>query len=139
MFALRCFGVVSIVALFCINRSLKLAPASVVVPYQYTMIVWAIAARLPGVRRRARRFTLIGGSAIIVAAGLYIFWREQVVARRGADLHAAAVAPFTPSNRKTPDINRVVHHCSRRNCRVFQARDARDLVHTCRRRLGVGR
>ena len=29
-------------ALFCVNRSLKLAPASVVVPYQYTMIVWAI-------------------------------------------------------------------------------------------------
>ena len=37
------FGVVSIVALFCVNRSLKLAPASVVVPYQYTMIIWAIA------------------------------------------------------------------------------------------------
>src|SRR5215471_12284104 len=39
---LSLFGVVSIVALACVNRSLKLAPASVVVPYQYTMIVWAI-------------------------------------------------------------------------------------------------
>ena len=36
------FGAVSVVALFSINRSLKLAPASVVVPYQYTMLVWAI-------------------------------------------------------------------------------------------------
>src|SRR5206468_8146860 len=35
-FFLSAFGAVSIVALFCINRSLKLAPASVVVPYQYT-------------------------------------------------------------------------------------------------------
>ena len=26
----------------CVNRSLKLAPASVVVPYQYSMIVWAV-------------------------------------------------------------------------------------------------
>ena len=33
---------VSIAALFCINRSLKLAPASVVVPYQYSLIVWAV-------------------------------------------------------------------------------------------------
>ena len=35
-------GVTSVVALLCINRSLKLAPASVVVPYQYSMIVWAV-------------------------------------------------------------------------------------------------
>src|SRR5262249_7889176 len=39
---LSLFGVGSIVALACVNRSLKLAPASVVVPYQYTMIVWAV-------------------------------------------------------------------------------------------------
>ena len=37
-----------------INRSLKLAPASVVVPYQYTMLVWAILLGYVGVRRRAR-------------------------------------------------------------------------------------
>src|SRR5215468_7741349 len=37
---LSLFGVVSIAALACVNRSLKVAPASVVVPYQYTMIVW---------------------------------------------------------------------------------------------------
>src|SRR4030088_507309 len=33
---------ISVAALLCVNRSLKLAPASVVVPYQYSMIVWAI-------------------------------------------------------------------------------------------------
>ena len=26
----------------CVNRSLKLAPASIVAPYQYTLIIWAI-------------------------------------------------------------------------------------------------
>jgi drug/metabolite transporter (DMT)-like permease len=35
-------GVVATFAHFCINRALKLAPASVVVPYQYTTIVWAV-------------------------------------------------------------------------------------------------
>ena len=52
-FLLSAFGAVSIVALFCINRSLKLAPASVVVPYQYTMLDVGDRARLPGVRRCA--------------------------------------------------------------------------------------
>src|SRR3990170_7193297 len=35
-------GCISVAALLCTNRSLKLAPASVVVPYQYSMIVWAV-------------------------------------------------------------------------------------------------
>ena len=35
-------GITSVAALLCVNRSLKLAPASVVVPYQYSMIVWAV-------------------------------------------------------------------------------------------------
>ena len=71
------FGVFALMALACVNRSLTLAPASVVVPYQYTIIVWAILlgyivfSDLPDV------FTLCG-AAIIIAAGLYIFWREQI-------------------------------------------------------------
>src|SRR5882757_5838807 len=40
LFALA--GCISVSALMCVNRSLKLAPASVVVPYQYSMIVWAV-------------------------------------------------------------------------------------------------
>ncbi len=35
-------GCISVSALLCVNRSLKLAAASVVVPYQYSMIVWAV-------------------------------------------------------------------------------------------------
>jgi drug/metabolite transporter (DMT)-like permease len=73
-------GGVSVMALLCVNRSLKLAPASVVVPYQYTMIVWAVLfgyavfGDLPSVA------TLVG-AAIIVCAGLYIFLREQALGR----------------------------------------------------------
>ena len=75
------FGAVSVVALFSINRSLKLAPASVVVPYQYTMLVWAILLGYIVFGDVPDRFMLLG-SAIIVAAGLYIFHREQIAARR---------------------------------------------------------
>jgi drug/metabolite transporter (DMT)-like permease len=77
------FGAVSIAALFCVNRSLKLAPASVVVPYQYTLLVWAVLFGWAVFGEVPDRFTLLGG-AIIVTAGLYIFWREQVAARETA-------------------------------------------------------
>lgn len=70
-------GVVATVAHLCINRALKLAPASVVVPYNYTTIVWAILfgyvffGDIP-------RAAMLAGAAIIIAAGIYIFIREQV-------------------------------------------------------------
>jgi drug/metabolite transporter (DMT)-like permease len=69
------------VALACVNRSLKLAPASVVAPYQYTMIVWAVALGYL-VFGDVPDIAMAAGAAIIVAAGLYIFWREQIVAPR---------------------------------------------------------
>ena len=75
------FGAISIVALFCINRSLKLAPASVVVPYQYTLILWGVLFGWRFFGDVPDAYTL-AGSAIIVAAGLYIFWREQTVTQR---------------------------------------------------------
>jgi drug/metabolite transporter (DMT)-like permease len=79
-------GCISIVALLCTNRSLKLAPASVVVPYQYSMIVWAVMfgyvvfGDVPSV-------ATIVGAAIIIGAGLYIFIREQQLG------HETAVSP----------------------------------------------
>jgi drug/metabolite transporter (DMT)-like permease len=75
------FGVVSIVALACINRALKLAPASVVAPFQYTMIVWGIALGYL-VFGDVPDAPTLAGAAVIIAAGLFIFWREQMVDRR---------------------------------------------------------
>jgi drug/metabolite transporter (DMT)-like permease len=74
---LSLFGVLSIIALACVNRALKLAAASVVVPYQYTMIVWAVVLGYL-VFGDAPDVLTISGALIIVMAGLYIFWREQV-------------------------------------------------------------
>jgi drug/metabolite transporter (DMT)-like permease len=80
---LALFGVLSIVALACVNLSLKLAAASVVVPYQYTIIVWAIALGYVVFGDVPDVFTL-AGAAIIIMAGLYIFWREQMPGEREA-------------------------------------------------------
>src|SRR5215467_9197894 len=82
-------GVTSVVALLCINRSLKLAPASVVVPYQYSMIVWAVIfgfvvwGDVPSIS------TMIG-AAIIIGAGFYIFMREQKLGREEAVVNPPA-------------------------------------------------
>ncbi len=100
MIFLSGFGAISISALFCINRSLKLAPASVVVPYQYTLIVWGVLfgwrlfSEVPDV-------LMLIGAAIIVASGLYIFWREQIAARDRLRAAALNRNPMTAS-RATP-------------------------------------
>src|SRR5213080_3989397 len=73
-------GCISVAALLCVNRSLKLAPSSVVVPYQYSMIVWAVMfgyfvfGDMPSI-------ATIAGAVIIIGAGLYIFLREHDLGR----------------------------------------------------------
>ena len=74
-------GFVAIVAIVCVNRSLKLAPASIVVPYQYSIIVWAVVFGYLVFGDVPNEATLTG-AAIIVGAGLFIFFREQKVAKR---------------------------------------------------------
>jgi drug/metabolite transporter (DMT)-like permease len=73
-------GVVSVGALLCSNRSLKLAPASVVVPYQYSMIVWAVLFGF-AVFGDVPSWATIAGGSIIVASGFYIFLRERELGR----------------------------------------------------------
>ena len=73
-------GMIATISHMCVNRSLKLAPASVVTPYQYTEIVWAIAFGYVFFGDVPRAAMLIG-AAVIVAAGIYIFIREQVWAK----------------------------------------------------------
>jgi drug/metabolite transporter (DMT)-like permease len=78
---LALLGMVAMVAHICVNRSLVLAPASVVVPYQYSTIVWAVLFGYL-VFGDVPDGYMLTGAAIIVAAGLFIFVREQQLARR---------------------------------------------------------
>jgi drug/metabolite transporter (DMT)-like permease len=73
-------GVISVCALLCANRSLSLAPASVLAPYKFTAILFAalfgylVFGDVPPL-------TTIIGAIIIVSSGLYIFMRERKLAR----------------------------------------------------------
>ena len=80
-------GWISVCALICVNRSLKLAPASIVVPYQYSMIIWAVMLGYQVFGNVPSMATLVG-AAIIIAAGLYIFLREQALGRGEAAVSA---------------------------------------------------
>ena len=69
-------GVVATLGHICVNRSLMLAPAAVVVPYQYTQIAWAV---LLGwlVFGDVPQAAVFVGSAVIVVAGLALFVESQ--------------------------------------------------------------
>ena len=80
-FGLLCLlGIVAMTSHVCVNRSLILAPASVVVPYQYTTIIWAVVFGYLVFGDVPDAWTLTG-AAIIVGAGLFIFLRERTLAR----------------------------------------------------------
>lgn len=75
-------GIVSMAGHACVNRSLKIAPASVVAPYQYTLIVWAIVLGYLFFGDIVQFWTLVG-AAVICAAGLVLLLLEREAARRG--------------------------------------------------------
>jgi drug/metabolite transporter (DMT)-like permease len=78
---LMLLGVVGVAAHLAVTRSLALAPAPVVVPWQYAMILWAILfgwiffAEVP-------EPVMLAGVAIIIVAGLWLTRMELRGARR---------------------------------------------------------
>lgn len=80
---LSLLGVVAMLAHAAMNRSLKLADASMVAPLQYTLLFWALIfgfiffGELP-------RPTMMLGAAIIVASGLFIVFRERQLGKTPA-------------------------------------------------------
>jgi drug/metabolite transporter (DMT)-like permease len=74
-------GVGNGIAQFWWTRSLSLAPPSAVVPLNYLSLVWATILGF-AVWGDVPTPSLLVGSAIVVASGLYILWRETVRLRR---------------------------------------------------------
>jgi drug/metabolite transporter (DMT)-like permease len=78
--ALVALGVLATFAHMSMNRALKLAPASLVAPFQYTMIVWAalfgwlVFGDVPSVQ-------MLIGTLLVVGSGLYVWHRERVRAK----------------------------------------------------------
>ena len=78
---LSLLGIVAMGAHMLVNRSLKLADAATVVPLQYTLLIWAILFGWMFFGD-APRSAMLFGAGIIVASGLFIFFREQHLKRR---------------------------------------------------------
>ena len=81
--ALGLLGIIANLAHMGVNRSLRYAPAATVIPYQYSLIVWAVVLGFLFFGDWPATHVFIG-SAIIVAAGIYIFIREQIRAKERA-------------------------------------------------------
>ncbi|WP_328702458.1 DMT family transporter [Belnapia arida] len=71
-----CLGLGSLSGNLCVNQALRMAPASVVVPYQYTLILWGMLFGYLFFGEMVGPLTL-AGAAVIIGAGLFIFMREQ--------------------------------------------------------------
>jgi drug/metabolite transporter (DMT)-like permease len=61
-------------------RALTIAPASLLAPFAYSQIVWALALGYLVFGDLPDRWMLIG-CGVIVASGLYVFYREAVVGK----------------------------------------------------------
>jgi drug/metabolite transporter (DMT)-like permease len=72
---LALLGVVAMLAHMLVAKALKLAPAAVVSPFQYTLIVWAALFGWLFFGEWPDNW-MIAGAVIIVASGLYLLWRE---------------------------------------------------------------
>jgi drug/metabolite transporter (DMT)-like permease len=64
----------------CLTSSLRYAPVSVVVPFDYTQLLWAV---LLGYLLFANHppATTWAGAAVIIASGLYTLYREHKLGR----------------------------------------------------------
>ena len=69
--ALCLLGVVAMLAHMLVNRSFKHAEAAVVMPYQYSHLVWAIMFGAEFFANTPRPAMLLG-EGLIVASGLFI-------------------------------------------------------------------
>ena len=77
-------GLIAVVALWESGRARERAAASGGVPYQYSMIIWAVMVGYAVCGDIPSPATLIG-AAVIIAAGLYIFLRERALGRQEPD------------------------------------------------------
>lgn len=84
---LALLGVVSMAAHMLVNRALKISDAATVAPLQYTLLLWAVVFGWMFFGD-APRFGMLIGALLIVASGLFIFIREQMLNKRESVLPA---------------------------------------------------
>ncbi|MDQ0468097.1 DMT family transporter [Labrys wisconsinensis] len=76
-------GIVAMLCFTCITRALALAPASLLAPFQYSALVWAVILGFL-VWGDIPTPAIAIGNAIIIGSGLFVFYSEQGRARAAA-------------------------------------------------------
>lgn len=71
----------------CMTASLRLAPVSVVVPFDYAQIIWATLLGWAAFGSSPAVTTLLG-AALIAGSGIYTAWRESRLGRRSGQAEA---------------------------------------------------
>ena len=95
--ALISIGVLGGAGHILLTESYRYASASLVAPFDYTAMIWALVLGY-AMFGETPTVEIIGGSAIIAAAGLFLIWRERQLAmmrRRDLDAPVAARAATT--------------------------------------------
>ena len=97
---LVCIGLLGGAAHIFLTESYRYASASVVAPFDYTSMIWALVLGYAMFGETPTPMIVLG-SAIIAAAGLFVIWREHQLAvrRRGAQdapLKVATIPLRTP-------------------------------------------
>jgi drug/metabolite transporter (DMT)-like permease len=78
--AMAAMGALGGVGHLILIRALTIAPASLLAPFVYTQIVWALVLGYLVFGDLPDRWMLVG-CAVIVASGLYVFYREAVLGK----------------------------------------------------------
>jgi drug/metabolite transporter (DMT)-like permease len=76
---LLAISAVSIASHLCLIKSLELAPAVILQPYNYFILVWAMIIGYSFYGEVLQTTTLVG-AAVVVSSGIYIGFREYRVA-----------------------------------------------------------
>lgn len=82
----------ALAAYYAIVAAMRLGDVSVITPFRYSRLIFALIIGVTIFDERPDVWTLTG-AAIIIASGLFTFWRERRLARRGT----APSAPLAPN------------------------------------------
>lgn len=88
--ALLCgMGIIGGVAQIAMTESFRYADASVIAPFDYTALIWAVAIGVAFFAEPVSISVLVG-SAVVAGAGIFVVWREHRLGLLRADVRRAA-------------------------------------------------
>jgi drug/metabolite transporter (DMT)-like permease len=96
LLALIMVGVLGGVSHLLLTESYRHAPASLVAPFDYMAMLWALVLGYFVFDEIPDAMVFIG-AAIVIAAGLFVIWRErQLRVRRRREAEASPIGPLLP-------------------------------------------